>query len=284
MTERVFPGRLFDIGGGRILPSPNQFYLTGEDTLRVVSANALAGVTIKVQCRTANPQGDTVGHSYDHVPTSDRMSRTEDFAIGDGSLLNVTAFVNTGAPIVGQTYVAVQIVRGRGAAAVVLGTILGGYVTRRQAIGFPGSPIRTSTDGEPAIRTISGTTPAAGAEIIETVPTGARWELLALLAFLTTGPAATNRLPRLYFFNAGGGFALSLQVGTVAASSSADVAWAAGLTSIAPATANALQAPLPQPLPLLEAQTFQTFTLNLAAPDQYACVRYTVREWLEVNV
>jgi hypothetical protein len=283
MAERVFPARPFDLGGGRILPSPNQFYLTGEDALRVVSVNAVTGVAIKVFCRTANPQGDTVAQGFDHVPTADRVSKTQDYEIGDGSLLNVTAYVSSGAPLVGQTFVVVQLVRGRGAAAVVLGTILAGYITRTQAIGFPGSPIRTSTEGEPAIRTIVGTTPAAGGEIVESVPTGARWELLGLMALLITSVQVATRIPTLFFLNPNGGFCLTLHVGSLAASSQANVTFGAGLTSIAPAGANSLQAPLPQPMPLLAGETFQTSTVGLQSLDQYSGVRYTVREWLEVN-
>lgn len=283
MAERIFPAQVFNIGGGRIIPSPNQFYLTGEDALRVVSVNSVTGVLVKVQCRTANPQADTVAQSFDHVPTADRVSRTQDYEIGEGSLLNVTAFVGAGAPLVGQTFVIVQIVRGRGAAAVVLGTILAGYITRTQAIGFPGSPIRTSTEGEPAIRTISGTIPAFGGEVIETVPTGARWELLSLLLLLNTGAAVPARQPALLYFASAGGFAISVQTGTIPASTTTNVTWAAGLGTASPAGLNTLQAPLPQPLPLLAGQQFETFTLNLTGGDQYAGVRYSVREWLEVN-
>src|SRR5205807_8987150 len=47
--EIVFQGAPPILGGARLLPSPSQFFLTGEDRLRVVSANSLVGVSLKVQ-------------------------------------------------------------------------------------------------------------------------------------------------------------------------------------------------------------------------------------------
>jgi hypothetical protein len=64
-------------------------------------------------------------------------------------------------------------------------------------LAFPGVPIASPLDGGGALRSIAGTTPGAGAEISETVPTGARWELLAFQATFVTSAAAANRVPQL---------------------------------------------------------------------------------------
>lgn len=47
------------------------------------------------------------------------------------------------------------------------------------------------------IRSIPGTDPAAGAEILETVPARRRWRILAFTFDLTTDANAANRLVRL---------------------------------------------------------------------------------------
>src|SRR5436853_135315 len=83
-------------------PSPSQFYLTGEDRLRIVSANSVAGVALKLQVRTASLRGDIQAQSFDHTPATDRSVLSQEFPIGEGSLLNATVFVGTGSPFIGQ--------------------------------------------------------------------------------------------------------------------------------------------------------------------------------------
>src|SRR5439155_18890058 len=114
-------------------------------------------------------------------------TKTQNYKLGKGAILNLTVFASAGAPLMGQTYVIVQLIKGLTGATIVLGTLLGGYLTATQALGWPGSPIISSTDGEGCTRLIVGTTPAAEANILETVPTGARWELLSLEASYVQG-------------------------------------------------------------------------------------------------
>jgi hypothetical protein len=280
--EQVFVGQPQTFGGARLLPSPSQFFLTGEDRLRVVSANSLTGVSLKVQWRTATLAGDVVPSSQDHTPNSDRTVKRQDYELGSGSLLNVTVFASAGAPVIGQTYVLVQIVRGEGLAAIVLGTILAGYVTAVQALGFPGSPIVASTDGEPYVRHIVGTAPGAGLNIAETVPTGARWEVVTLYAPATWSAVAGNRTPYLVMSSAG------VNIGTFAAGGATPAAavvactWGQTLGTGADNTNHQYQGSLPAHLTLIAGAVIQTAVFGLAAGDAWGNPQYTVREWLEV--
>lgn len=283
VSERVFPAVPFQIGGGRILPSPNQFYLTGEDFLRVVCSNSAAGVTLKIQLRTANALGDTVAHSEDHVPASDRSETREDYAIGSGSLLNVTVFARTGAPLIGQTFVIVQLVRGRGDNAVVLGTLLAGYVTECQALGFPGSPIQTSIEGGGYVRNIVGTDPAAGSEIVETVPAGARWELLSFSAFITK--AAVNGGPmELRKIVGANTFWQVVASHTHTAGATINYIFAQALNTVSagpPGTGTSNHA-LPSNCFFNSGDKLQTSLVNNAG-DNWSAPVFAVREWLEVD-
>jgi len=282
-NEQVFPGRPLAFAGGRILPTPSQFYTTGEDRLRIVSVNSLTGVALKVQWRFANSDGQVIPSSQDHTPNTNRSVKTQDYGLAVGSLLNVTVFASAGSPRVGQTYVMVQLVRGVGAAAIVLGTLLAGYVTGTQALGFPGSPIVSSLEGGGLVRTIQGATPAPGAEFTETVPTGARWQLLGLQASLTTSATVANRRPSVVWSVNGAQVGRSVQVTDVAASSSGVFNWAAGMTLSAAIFAGVNVVGLPLDLQLLAADFFASTTTNLQAGDQWTLTRYVVREWLEVN-
>ena len=281
--EVVFPASLVPFAGGRILPSPAQFYVTGEDRLRIVSVNSLTGVTLKLQWRFANSDGQAIPSSQDHTPNTDRSVKTQDYELGVGSLLNVTVFANAGTPRVGQTYVMVQLVRGIGAAAIVLGTLLAGYVTSTQALGFPGSPIASSLESGGLVRTIQGATPAAGAEFRETVPTGARWQLLGAQASLATSAAPANRRPVFVWSVNGAQVGASAQVVDVAASQSGVFNWAQGMPLSAAIFAGVNVVGLPFDLQLLAADFFASQTTNLQAGDQWTLTRYVVREWLEVT-
>lgn len=281
-TPRVFPARVFDIGGGRILPSPNQFYLTGEDRLRIVSVNAATSVRLTIACRTAPPDGSTVAQQFAHVPATDRSKRTDDYSIGEGSLLNVTVFASAGAPRMGETYVIVQLVRGAGAAAAVLGTILGGSVTTTQALGFPGSPIMSSLEGEPFVRMVSGTQPAAGASFTETCPTGARWELQRLFASLTTSAAAGIRDVEFRVVQGGIHTVLCRSRDTQGPSSTINYMWAPNLPFFPNAAGTLLQQPFPDRTIVNGGDFFYVSTTAGAAGDQWTAPTYVVREWLEV--
>lgn len=281
--EQVFPGQPPIFGGGRLLPSPSQFFLTGEDRLRIVSANSVAGVSLKVQWRTAIPGGDVVPNSQSHTPNSDRTVKQQDFELGSGSLLNVTVFAGAGAPLIGQTYVMVQIIRGEGLAAIVLGTILAGYVTAVQALGFPGSPIMSSTDGEPFVRTITGTAPGAGLNFGESCPTGARWEILRVMNQLTTSVAAANRYAQFRVVQNGVRTVTVDPAGAAGAASQWDYMWAPNLTPVAALTGTVYQQPFPDRLLLVGGDFFFSSTTNLQAGDVWAQPMYVVREWLEVS-
>lgn len=281
-TERVFPAVSLPFGGGRILPSPTNFYLTGEDRLRVVVVNSLSGCAVRTQWRTANPKGDTVPNSQIQTPTSDRTVSSIDYELGVGSLLNVTVFAEGSTPRIGQTYVMVQLVRGIGGAAIVLGTLLAGYVTSTQAIGWPGSPIVSSIEGPGFVRTFTGTTPGPASEFNETVPTGARWELLsASWQFLTVGFGVT-RLVNFRIINSGVRVYESANTFDQPAGQQGIYTIAQNAAYKSDNTNVIYNLPSPMNFVLMAAVSFQSLTFNFQVGDQHSALQVVVREWLEV--
>ena len=122
----------------------------------------------------------------------------------------------------GQTFVQLSIVRGLSGGVEDLATLAAGYVTATQRLAYPGSKVVNTLDGGGALRSITGTTPAAGAEISESVPTGARWELIAFRTQFVTDANAATRTIRLL-----------LDDGTnIYAHSSTNLGQTAGLTDI----------------------------------------------------
>jgi hypothetical protein len=282
-TERVFAGAPFAAAGGRVISSPFQFVTTGEDNLRVTCANTVAGARIAIQGRRLNDKGTIEAFGFDLVPTADRTLTTRDYPLGAGAILNLTVYASAGAPRIGQTFVQAKLIRGFGGATIVLGTLLAGYVTSLQELAWPGSPIESSIAGGGYPRVIVGTQPAAGAEIIETVPTGARWQLLGLRTRLTASAAVTIRYPALALDDGFSNYAVAPIPGGVATSQSVPLAWHPGTAFETQIAGAWLVAGLPTDSTLLAGYRILFVTQNLLAGDQYDQPRFLVREWLEVN-
>jgi hypothetical protein len=267
---------------GRVTPASFPFFTTGEDDLRVVSYNSAPGVALKLNARLLDSRGNATPQSWDHTPNTDRSAAITDHPLSGCSLLNLTMFAAAGAPKTGQTFVLVQLVRGRGAAALVLGTILAASVTSTLAIGWPGSPIQTPFDVTPPPRWILGTTPAAGAEISETAPAGARWELIAALAAMITSAAAVNRIAHLDFVHSGRFYAESFHSGALVVGASNRLSWAQGTQVAVDAFGANFMVPIPAGIMLGAGDSFVTTTTNIQAADQWSQPQYLVREWLEI--
>lgn len=281
-NELAFTAPPLLTGGGRVLPSPAAFYLTGEDRLRITSYNAYWSLGVAVHWRTARSDGSTVANSETHIPNTDRTAKTNDYELGSGSLLNVTVFISSTGAAAGTTFVIVQLVRGIGPAAIVLGTLLAGYVTASQALGWPGSPISSSLDYAGALISFTASAPAPGVEIVESVPQGARWELVAFRAVLTTSAVAGARDVALGLRVIGGLIAEAIQSAAVGPGTSFGYSWGEGLPSRDNVQTRAC-APLGHGIVLPGAlATFETLTRNMQAGDQWGSIYFLVREWLEV--
>ncbi|HEY3042613.1 MAG TPA: hypothetical protein VGJ39_01215 [Vicinamibacterales bacterium] len=280
-TERPFFAQPIFGAGGRAVFSPFQFVTTGEDNLRIVSVNSQAGVTIRVSGRRFDNAANLIPFTYDHTPNTDRTTRTTDHNLGAGALVNLHVVANAGSPLVGRTFVMVQLIRGLSGATIVLGTLLAGHVTAVQGLGWPGSPIESSIAGGGVVRIITGTDPAAGAEISETVPTGARWQLLTLRATLTASATVATRHAALGFRDGATQFYLSPQANGQLASQVFAYDWAAGVPGDSAFGGLYNLGAIGFPLQLLAGQVIETSTSALQVGDNWNAPVYTVREWLE---
>lgn len=285
-TEQVFAASPLYAAGQRIVQSPFQFVADADTFLRIVSVCSVSGVTVAIQGRRLDEHGELQVLEETHAPNSNRTTKTQDYKLGLGAVLNLALFASQGAPLSGQCYVMAQLLRNFGGTAIVLGTLLGGYVTATQALGFPGSPIVSSTSGEPAIRNIIGTTPAAGVEWLETVPTGARWSLANIIALLTTNSTAVARQVFFHVKDAGGhDLGYYAQANSQNASTQQFYTMGPGLFSTQ-ASGGGITVDTqacPNPLLMTAGCTIGSFTGNLQGGDQWSQPQYTVREWLEVN-
>lgn len=281
--EQVFVAQPIAYAGQRVIASPFQFATTEDDNLQIVSANSKAGVVLAIQGRRVTTAGAIEPFVFVHTPNGDRSTKTENFKLGAGALLNLVIFASSGAPVIGQTYVSARIIRGLSSATIVLGALLGGYVTANQPLAYPGSPIEHSLQPQWIARTIQGTDPAAGVEIAEQLPTGARWDLLAVTARLVTDATAGNRFAVLQVELSSPTPPIQCTTTAVLApSSSWDLCWAQNHLYNAVSPSGAMHAPLPSPMLLVGGGNFKTVTFSMAAGDNWSAPIYLVREWLDL--
>ena len=189
--------------------------------------------------------------------------------------------MSAGTPLDGQCFVVVEIARGQGTSAIALECIAAGYVTAKQPLRFPALSMSRSLDGHGALRSITGAVPAAGAEVSETVPAGARWELLALNMTFVTSVAAANRITALAFDD-GANVYWRTESGTAqAASLTLFRSYSQGLVAHFVGGASNQHGPLPAGNRLGAGHRIRTVTGNFQAADQYSAIQYVVREWIE---
>lgn len=262
-----------------VLAAPG-IYFTGDDHLLLTSWNSLAGVVLTLTGRFLHLDGRIEPFRETHTPNTDRTAGTSTFRRAEGWLLECSVLVSTGAPVRGQTFVRVDLVRGLGVVDTVLAPLFADYVTSAHRPGYPFTGVRSPLEGPGALRSVLGTNPAAAAEISETVPTGARWTLYgATFVFVTDGNAANREV------------AIVLTDGTnILATSSAGFSNTASLTKryvaapygagTAPLQGTDRQIVLP-PFRLLAGWKITTVTTNIQAGDDYAAPRLTIEEHLE---
>jgi hypothetical protein len=255
-------------------------YLTGEDNFRITSWGALAGAVISIEGRIVDCHGKLMPFSYQHVPNSDRSAATQLLAACEGLLTNVHARVSTGTATVGLVGVLLEIVRGSGPTPTPIGTLLQGYITSATRRAWPGSPIAQLVDGAGRIRTILGADPAAGAEISETVPAGARWRLRTFAYTLVTSAAVVNRVPVLTIDDGANIFWEAASNVAQTATQTAKYRAGAGVP-LGTFAALAYWLPLPSDLTLQAGCRIRTVTAAIDAGDNYGPPVYQVEELLE---
>lgn len=275
------PNASSDFGRQLAAVFASAMFMHVDENLRLTSYNAAAAVRLEARYRFIDVDGNVMPSVEAQVPATNRSATTSIFLTPTGWLLGGEVFVSGASPSLGQTFVVVEIVRGTGANAIALQTIAAGYVTAKQPLAFPTSTVINSLDTGGALRSITGTQPAAGAELLETVPTGARWQLLALRVLLTTNATAGNRQLLLYVDDGTTRLPSFPSVGVVAPSTAGGFEFAAGSTAIANIAGQNPPGLIPTGIYLGAGYRIRSTTVSLAAGDQYGAPQYLVREWLE---
>ncbi len=173
---------------------PTEFWVTPDDYLLVGITNGLTGVVVQIQCRIWTPEGILSVPAQAITPPADRVLRFTAIPLYYGFLYSAVAFPSGSTlPARGQTYVSLQIVRTPNQTLSAVLPMAANYVQANGPVQWPYSQNAGATAGTGAVISIAVTTPAPGADWIQTVPTGARWQIVATTAVLTTAAGGVNR-------------------------------------------------------------------------------------------
>jgi hypothetical protein len=264
----------------RLAPSP--VYLSGEEAIRITSVCNTAGVTVQVNARILRPDNTRSPLQFSHQPNSNRTSATQQAALSEGWLLGFDVRVTSGSPPGQGVWILVELVSGQGATAIPLQALAWDFVSTNNPLMWPGGPNVEPLDGAGALRLVSGTTPGAGVNVVETVPTNARWELLAFYVALTTSAAVANRIVQLGIDDGANAYVWATSGQNHAASAAVIYSWWPGANVLTLAAQSEIIQPLPIGLRLPAGHRMITNTVNIQAGDQFSQVRYLVREWFDV--
>jgi hypothetical protein len=153
-----------------------------------------------------------------------------------------------------------------------------GFVPYVTSNGWPGTPSKEITDGAGTMRSITGSTPAAGADISEVVPAQRRWTLLNFRAVLTTSAAVATRQVSASPDDGTNPF-FTIRSSTTQAAS---LVYSYCLTPGSPFFydgATGIIIPLSNLSIFKAGWRIRTNTVNIQAGDQWTAPQYTVLEW-----
>lgn len=129
------------------------------------------------------------------------------------------------------------------------------------------------------VRTVAVPNPGAGLEWSAAVPSGAYWELLSIVATLSTSAVVANRAPRFQVTDEQSNVIDSISGGTITtAGGAARYSLMAGLGATITTGVGSSSLPSP-PLLLLPGWSIVSSTVAIDAGDLWSGVRLQVREW-----
>lgn len=263
-----------------VIAGVSTLYLTGEEGIRVTSFGSTTGAIVNVRWRLLKPDGTLQVSGDRHVPNSDRSIATSTHPLAEGWLSGIELFASGASPRIGNLFCVVELVRGLGSQGTPLQLLWSGYITDTTPIGWPAALARQSLEGSGVLRSITGTDPAANVEISETVPTNARWKLLAARFSLVTDGNAANREVALTFDDGTNVYARipARVVQTATLTFGYTCLVGAALETVVQDTEKLIR------LPAIELQgghRWNTVTTNRQATDNYGAPQYLVEEKIE---
>lgn len=259
---------------------PSTVYIQLEDRLQIsVVRGPVSTSSLQLGLRILRPDGHIIPFNTTVTVGGIRTAQTQNFDLVEGYLLGLQITDNT-IEERGDCYVVAQIIRGQGASAFVTQVLIADWVSKFSPLGWPGGRIAHSVEGQGRISVPSIAAPAAGTELVYTVPSNSRQRVRSITFTLTTAAAVANREVTLILDLGGAAIAQVPSAFTQAASLTRTYSFSLGVQIIQGAQTLLTAIPLPD-MALTAGSRARTATTNLQAADQYSAALLFVEEWVE---
>ena len=158
-----------------------------------------------------------------------------------------------------------------------------GYLTDSKTLSGPPGVFESFTEGSGLRHLVTGTNPAAGAEISEAVPTNARWKIRGIFIQLTTDVTVIDRRVAVTFDDGANMYYLKASGGVHPASLTKNYHPTPGynIDDAAFDAQGSIRIPLPPDVILSAGYRIRSVTANLQAGDNFGAPLLDVEEWIE---
>ena len=250
----------------------------------------VAADTLRCTVNFRSKNGQISSVTIDVVSATDRTATSNTIRLVEGEIISASFAMIAGTPPTrgGQVWTDALVQRG----GSTIATLWQGYFYDGHDLTWTdgNAHLESKTEGTGRLYTASGSNPAAGAEVADTVPTGARWKLYAAEVVLVTSGVA-NRNTALFIDDAGATITRKLLLTDTTNQTDAQTrthGWYPGTAAVDAASVSitdtvTVLAKFPMTLPLkthlLAGDNIRTVTTNIQAGDDYGIPRYVVEEW-----
>jgi len=255
-------------------------FITRDTQLVVRSWNSLSGLILLVAGRVRDGTGRIRSFQFTHTPASDRAGLEQTDVLIEGTLLDLSVTPQTGTPRRGQCYVTLGLALIQQPTTTYYLELAKGYVTTNGGLIWPGGLYLDSVEGAGFVSLLVGTDPAAGADNLQTVPTGARWRLTSVNTVLTTNATVATRRVHLIIDN-GVNWILDAPSTVTQAASLSYLYYFANYGTNLGLILTSVYNTIPAPLTLRAGSRIRTLTDALVAGDDFAAMDYAIEEWIE---
>lgn len=259
---------------------PSPLYLQPEDSLTILLSSPIGQSygNLALNLRFLRPDGE-ITLTRKLIPGAG-ITGSLNFTLGEGFLLSATLVSGAAGPTDPSIIFATLLVqRDLPETAFFPWVLFSDTVTTTHFPSWPYGRNSQSHEVAPRIRSVTGSTPAAGAEISETVPTNVRWKILVFHGRLTTSVAVANRIPTFTIDDGANILFRSPNSSTQAASLAQQYSASPGLNFLNDGNLLTI-IPFPNEVFLATGFRIRTQTFSLQAADQWDQVQYLVQEWI----
>ncbi len=274
------PGPPFTSWGRLGLQPDSSLYIGRDDVLAVRSRGSIAASVI-IRGRLQQPEdGRVVPQHLTMSSTSTRTATLSLFNLAEGYLLGLEILTPTSGVRRGSLYLEASLIRGGSTADDRVHKLCAGYLETGETLTWPGGDFEDPLESQGRIDVNPFADPAAGAEVLISVPTGARWRIHSVRFQLVTDITAVVRRVHLVVDNSAVTMYDLAAADTQAASLTRNYNCVPEGFQRA-AQDNEIYIPIPADLRLRSTFRILTLTTNLQAGDNFGAPQVYTEEWLE---